>query len=97
VCADCLAAQPANERPYDDADWRRRSSRFLRGKLCQICETMGLTTPATVADHYPHTRKELLTLGVEQPDEEKYLRPLCTGCHARYGRRSTMRFNNDPA
>jgi 5-methylcytosine-specific restriction protein A len=97
VCDECKASQPANERPYDSADWKRRSARFLRGKLCALCSRHGLSIPATVADHYPLTRKELLAQGIETPDEEKYLRPLCASCHSRYGRKTRMQFDNDPA
>jgi hypothetical protein len=97
VCQQCKDSQPANERPYDSADWKRRSARFLRGKLCVLCERTGLSIPATVADHFPLTRKELLALGIETPDDEKHLRPLCASCHSRFGRKTRMQFDNDPA
>lgn len=38
---------------------------------------------ATVADHHPTSRRELLTQGVTDPDADHRLRPLCTTCHNR--------------
>lgn len=93
TCDACAAASPANERPYDAAAWRRRSREFLRKHpKCALCGK-----PSDTADHYPHTRKELLAQNVPDPDEEKYLRALCRWCHSRFGRRTMMRFTNDPA
>lgn len=98
VCPDCRSASPANERPYDSAKWKRRSARFLRlHRWCVLCSKDGLSTQATIADHWPETRKELLAAGVDDPDLDKYLRPLCTAHHATHGRKTRMRFDNDPA
>jgi 5-methylcytosine-specific restriction protein A len=62
-----------------------------------LCARLGKKQRAEVADHYPSTRKELLARNVPDPDDEKYLRALCRRCHSRHGKRSMMRFNNDPA
>jgi 5-methylcytosine-specific restriction protein A len=98
VCPECKSASPANERPYDDAAWRRTSAAFLRRhRWCVLCSAEGLSTQATIADHYPETRKELLMRRVENPDDPKYLRPLCASHHATHGRKTRMRFDNDPA
>jgi hypothetical protein len=97
ICDECLSETPANDRPYDSAAWRRLSARFTRGKFCVLCKEHGLRVPATIADHWPDTRRELLARGIENPDDEKYLRPLCKTHHARSGRRSRIRWNNDPA
>ncbi len=36
--------------------------------------------PSTVADHHPHTRRELVALGLD-PNDPRYGRGLCKGCH----------------
>jgi ribosomal protein S14 len=94
ICPPCTEAyRSAGQRPYDDAAWKRRSASFLRAnRKCAICGE-----PSRVADHWPRTRKELLAAGVLDPDLPGYLRPLCLSCHPRHGRRSIMRFDNDPA
>lgn len=38
---------------------------------------------ATVADHYPHSRKELIAMG-ENPDDPRHGRALCATCHNRH-------------
>ena len=98
-CDECKKASPANERPYDDAEWKRRSAAFLRRHpWCVVCQDeLGLSIKATVADHYPETRKELLAKNVDDPDAARYLRPLCVQHHATHGRKTTIRFDNDPA
>lgn len=99
LCPDCRASyRSPTERVYDELAWRRVSANFLRlHKWCVLCLERGLTTPATVADHYPRTRRELFAAGIDNPDAFEYLRPLCKADHSRYGRRSIMRFDNDPA
>lgn len=98
VCEQCRSASPANERPYDEVAWKRRSRSFLRvHRWCVLCLERGLTVKATVADHYPETRKELLARGVDDPDASGYLRPLCASDHARHGRHTRIRWDNDPA
>lgn len=99
LCDECRSTyRSPTERPYDSAEWRRISRRFLaRNKWCASSLHRGKKVPATVADHYPHSRRELLAKGVANPDDEKYLRPLCTKCHNARGASHTMRFTNDPA
>ncbi|MFD6127658.1 HNH endonuclease, partial [Streptomyces hydrogenans] len=41
------------------------------------------TKPATVADHFPESRRSLVARGVSDPDAWSRLRPLCTSCHSR--------------
>lgn len=43
---------------------------------CQLCGDH-----ATVADHWPKSRKELLTAGLD-PDDPKHGRALCCPCHS---------------
>jgi len=104
VCDDCKSRVNPQASPYWETKWRQRSAEFLsKNPWCVLCEAEGkragvpLQAKATVADHYPHTRKELLARAISDPDEERYLRPLCAPHHASHGRRSNMRFTNDSA
>lgn len=47
-----------------------------RDPICVLC---GIRA-ATVADHYPKSRKELIELGFN-PDDPRFGRGLCRGCH----------------
>ncbi|GHF37143.1 hypothetical protein GCM10010359_44730 [Streptomyces morookaense] len=59
--------------------WQRTRKAYLyRNRWCLLC---GRT--ATVADHFPLSRRELVTQGVADPDAFSRLRPLCTRCHNR--------------
>jgi 5-methylcytosine-specific restriction protein A len=66
----------AADRGYGER-WRRRRREFLRLNL--TCVDCGAT--ATVADHDPVSRRELVAQGVPDPDAFQYLRPRCTDCH----------------
>jgi 5-methylcytosine-specific restriction protein A len=66
----------AAARGYDEA-WRRRRLDFLvTHPVCRLC---GMA--ATIPDHFPQSRKQLVAAGVVDPDDERYLRPLCEPCH----------------
>jgi 5-methylcytosine-specific restriction protein A len=68
----------AAERGYGAA-WRRRRAEFLAANpICCLCGG-----PATVPDHWPRTRRELVAAGVVDPDADVYLRPLCERDHNR--------------
>lgn len=68
----------AAARGYD-SKWARNSARFLkRNPWCALCGA-----PAKVADHHPHTRRQLLAAGDPHPDAWHHLRPLCRPCHSR--------------
>jgi 5-methylcytosine-specific restriction enzyme A len=61
---------------YRNAAWRRRRVQQLRAApLCRLClEVMGVTTPATIADHVtPHKGDPVLFDGP--------LQSLCHQCH----------------
>lgn len=85
-CPPCarLVAVPDDARPSArdrgyDAEWERTRAQFLdRNPTCAICRR-----PSEVPDHYPYSRRELVDLGVENPDAWVWLRPLCTTCHNR--------------
>jgi 5-methylcytosine-specific restriction enzyme A len=71
----------SNSRGYD-SHWRRViRPAFLRANpICVLCGTL-----ATVPDHWPTTRAQLVADGAPDPDAEHRLRPLCTDCHNLYG------------
>ncbi|GAA0599806.1 hypothetical protein GCM10010394_31620 [Streptomyces crystallinus] len=66
------------ERGYTTRWQRIRKAYLYRNPWCLLC---GRT--ATVADHFPHSRRELVAQGVADPDAFNRLRPLCTTCHNR--------------
>jgi len=71
-----LKVETAAERGYGAA-WRRLRRDYLqRHPVCVLCRRM-----ATIPDHYPRSRKQLLAAGVADPDADEYLRPLCDPCH----------------
>lgn len=66
----------AADRGYD-SKWRRNRARFLAAHpTCIDCGE-----PATVADHAPRSRRELLAAGEPHPDAWKHLQPRCEPCH----------------
>ena len=64
---------------YKSAGHRKRFRPGVleRDTLCVICHV----APATVADHWPKSRKELVALGMD-PDDPQYGRGLCAPCHS---------------
>jgi 5-methylcytosine-specific restriction protein A len=61
----------------------RHRDRFRKGVLdaqpvCVVCKR----APATEADHWPRSRKELQAQGLD-PDDPQYGRGLCKPCHSR--------------
>jgi 5-methylcytosine-specific restriction protein A len=82
-CAACharreqLRGTPA-ERGYDHR-WAARRTHYLRAHpACVLCGRF-----ATVADHYPRSRRQLVAAGVRDPDADHLLRALCRDCHNR--------------
>lgn len=63
----------------------RHRSRFRRGVLerdinCVLCIAAGRWAAATVADHWPLSRRELAGRGLD-PDDPEHGRGLCKSCH----------------
>ena len=74
---DAARGTPA-ERGYTTA-WSRRAATFLRAHpRCVDCGG-----PATVADHAPRSRRQLVAAGVADPDAPQYLQARCAGCDRR--------------
>lgn len=67
----------AAERGYTGAGHRRfREAVLDRDPICVVCHVR----VATVADHYPHSRRELLAKGLD-PNDPQYGRGLCKPDH----------------
>lgn len=61
-----------------DAAWERKRARYLTAHpICVLCSGM-----ATVADHHPTSRRDLLAQGVTDLDADHRLRALCAPCHS---------------
>lgn len=74
---DLARGSPA-ARGYDHVWARRRLAYLVANPWCRLCPRA-----ATVADHYPTSRRDLIAAGVADPDAEELLRPLCAACHNR--------------
>ncbi|MGY1452661.1 holin [Streptomyces sp. SS8] len=83
-CPDCRRKA---ERTRGSAHRRgygtQHRDRFRRGVLdrdpvCVECRA----APATVADHWPRSRRELVELGLD-PNDPKHGRGLCHPCHGK--------------
>jgi 5-methylcytosine-specific restriction protein A len=73
-----LRAEKTAERGYD-APWRRRRLDYLTDHpVCALCHRA-----ATIADHHPISRRDLVARGDPDPDAPHHLRPLCRTCHDR--------------
>lgn len=80
-CARCkgnrLDQHNAGKRPYARASWLRFRIDYLsRNPRCVLCDRM-----ATIPDHWPVSRRDLVNRGVRHPDQAFYVRALCTACH----------------
>lgn len=45
--------------------------------MCVVCKKAF----STVADHYPISRRDLVAMGIRNPDAPERLRALCASCH----------------
>lgn len=83
-CSTCRARADrergtAAERGYSgDHVTRFRTGVLERDPVCVHPD--GCTDPATVADHWPRSRRELVALGLD-PNDPKHGRGLCTRHH----------------
>lgn len=70
--------------------WRRaRAACLLRDPMCTCGDEQhghgaSCLAPATVADHYPVSKRELVARGVKDPDALHRLRGLCAPCHGKH-------------
>ena len=69
----------AAERGYSGRTWTRSRRTVLdRDVMC----VLGCGRPATVADHHPTSRRDLVAQGVTDPDAPHRMRGVCAICHA---------------
>jgi 5-methylcytosine-specific restriction protein A len=77
----------ATQRGYGSIDWRATRKRILlRDPLCVIG---GCVEKSKAADHFPLERKQLLAMGVPDPDADHRLRGLCIRHHNQRSGRMT--------
>ena len=87
-CADC--ARDAEQRRGSSSArgyGRKHRSRFRKTVLerdicCVLCRDEGKWTLATVADHHPLSRRELVDRGMD-PDDPAHGRALCHDHHSK--------------
>lgn len=80
-CPHCRAkadrARRPDGNPYATEGHRAfRHQVLTRDPICVNC----LTRRSTVADHYPHERKDLIEMGLN-PNDPQYGQGLCAPCH----------------
>ena len=69
----------ATERGYTSKGHQAfRRAVISADPVCVACRLR----PSTIADHYPHSRKELIELSLN-PNDPAYGRGLCKPCHDR--------------
>jgi len=69
-----------NGNPYATAGHKRfRRAVLALDPICVLCDVK----ESNVADHHPHTRKELQAQGLN-PNDPSYGRGLCVDCHNRH-------------
>lgn len=69
----------ATQRGYNSRGHRQfRTAVLIRDMICVLCTVR----PATVADHYPRSRKQLEDLGLN-PNDPTHGRGLCHDCHSK--------------
>lgn len=89
-CDGCKAKADRDRRPEGNPYNTRghhsfRETVLARNPRC-VCpgdcgkHTSRCGAQATIADHYPHERVDLITMGLD-PNDPRYGRGLCKGCH----------------
>lgn len=68
----------AAQRGYAGKAWRSARRVVLRrDPVCVVCHVQ----PATVADHHPVSRRDLVVMDIADPDAPHRMRGLCASCH----------------
>jgi 5-methylcytosine-specific restriction protein A len=83
-CESCTARRgragsgrtTSSRRGYGAVWQRRRVEYLVEHPRCALCGRA-----ATVPDHWPTDRATLVRMGVDDPDADEYLRPLCEPDH----------------
>lgn len=89
MCSRCKGeadrARRPDGSPYATAGHKAfRESVLARDPVCVLC----LAARATVADHYPHERRDLVDMGLD-PNDPKFGRGLCKRCHDEHTARTS--------
>lgn len=85
----------ARQRGYGGRQWTEARTAVLRRDPFCVCTDTDhghadpCRQPATVADHYPDERRDLVAAGVADPDALHRLRGVCAPCHGRKGAAET--------
>lgn len=80
----CATHRRKADRARGDRGYSTKGHRTFRTHVIQrdpICVLCNLA-PSTIADHHPHSRKELIELRLN-PNDPRYGRGLCKTCHDR--------------
>ena len=93
-CPHCRATADRARRPHGNpyATEGHRSFRhqvLTRDPICVAC----LRARATVADHHPHERRDLIDMGLN-PNDPQYGRGLCKPCHDSWTARTASGWSN---
>ena len=89
MCPRCKREAERDRRPAGNpyatsGHTRFREAVLARDPVCVIC----LAARATVADHYPHERRDLVDMGAD-PNDPNCGRGLCHRCHSQRTARDT--------
>lgn len=84
MCANCRAKTDKVRRPDGNpystpGHLAFREAVLARNPICMIC----LRARSTVADHHPHERRDLITMGLD-PNDPQHGRGLCKPCHDKH-------------
>lgn len=85
-CPGCSTEAEQRRGTSASRGYGKRHRRVFRAQVlerdvnCVLCIGDGSWTPATVADHWPLSRRELTERGLD-PDDPKHGRGLCARCH----------------
>lgn len=93
-CDTCRAEADRKRRPqgnpYATPGHRAfREAVLARDPICVEC----LAARATVADHHPHERRDLIDMG-KDPNDPTFGRGLCKACHDRKTGRTSINSEN---
>lgn len=89
MCPRCKGEAERVRRPHGNpyataGHARFREAVLARDPVCVLC----LASPSTVADHYPHERRDLVDMGAD-PNDPNYGRGLCKPCHDKHTARTS--------
>ena len=69
----------AADRGYNSKTYQQaRRTVLLRDPVCVVCGVRF----STVSDHWPDSRRDLVAMGVPDPDSPDRMRGLCGPCHS---------------